>query len=873
MSGLRAGFIVCACLVAAHSSVVSAGTEEEQGRTGNIVEYFGRDRVDVAEEGEVVHVFREGLLLPGTGMRGSRQGTTPVDAVFSRFLFDPPPKERIAAGEPFDADAFGSPIVWQTISAGERSTFEDRRLRGGVLHLSYTSEVDRTVLFEASGHTRVLIDGRPREGDHYDYGWTLIPLRLQAGRHEFVLRGGRFGRMRARLLEPSTPVRFTLRDPTLPDVRFEDRVEHLGAVRVINATTQDWRGGKILCEARGKLAESTLPSIARLHVRKVPFRIPYPEDLKESDGTVEYDLSLVDGSGKTVSTARIELAVRSKFRHHKRTFVSDIDGSVQYFSVAPATDRELEQPALFLSVHGASVEATNQAAAYKQKTWGHLVAPTNRRPFGFAWEDWGRLDALEVLAEAEKIYRTDRSRTYLTGHSMGGHGTWYLGATYPGRFAAIAPCAGYPDLLEYRGGFLKRIETLSAEQRKRFGVTDRLIARLRRANEASTPFDEIVARAGNSSRTLKLIDNYAQLGVYVLHGEKDTVVPTDIARDMRKRLGEFHRDFAYYEYPGGSHWYGNHSVDWGPIFDFFEARTLQASREIGRLAFRTASPGVSARNRFLTVVQQETLSEISSVDFEREKDGATVTTENVSVLALDIEDMGLDSEQSLEVDGQSMEFSTEDTKLYVSKKDEKWTRLEGAPRLREKGPHRNGGFKDAFRNRVVLIYATNGTPLENEWYYNRARFDAEKFWYRGNGSVDLIADNEFDPSEHPNRNVVLYGNATNNRTWEKLLKDCPLQVREGALHLGEIRLDGTSWGAYFVYPRPDSDTATIGVVTASGAEGMKAAYANHYLVNGTNFADVMIFDDRFLTYGAQALKCVGFWGNDWSVSAGDFVWR
>ena len=131
--------------------------------------------------------------------------------------------------------------------------------------------------------------------------------------------------------------------------------------------------------------------------------------------------------------------------HHERTFVSRIDGSVQYYSVAPAlrTDPgDTAARAFVLTVHGASVEARNQARAYKQKAWANIVAPTNRRPFGFNWEEWGRIDALEVLAEARRIFKTDPSRIYLTGHSMGGHGTWYLGTTYPSLFAAIAPCAG-----------------------------------------------------------------------------------------------------------------------------------------------------------------------------------------------------------------------------------------------------------------------------------------------------------------------------------------------------------------------------------------------------------------------------------------------
>src|SRR5262249_29261570 len=97
------------------------------------------------------------------------------------------------------------------------------------------------------------------------------------------------------------------------------------------------------------------------------------------------------------------------------------------------------KPALFLTLHGAGVEAIGQADAYAPKTWGHLVAPTNRRPFGFDWEDWGRLDAMEVLELARKELGTDPQRTYLTGHSMGGHGVWHLGATFPDRFAAIGP--------------------------------------------------------------------------------------------------------------------------------------------------------------------------------------------------------------------------------------------------------------------------------------------------------------------------------------------------------------------------------------------------------------------------------------------------
>jgi predicted peptidase len=44
-----------------------------------------------------------------------------------------------------------------------------------------------------------------------------------------------------------------------------------------------------------------------------------------------------------------------------------------------------------------------------------------------------------ILDEVISNYSVDADRVYLTGHSMGGRGTWYLAYKYPERFAAIAP--------------------------------------------------------------------------------------------------------------------------------------------------------------------------------------------------------------------------------------------------------------------------------------------------------------------------------------------------------------------------------------------------------------------------------------------------
>lgn len=53
------------------------------------------------------------------------------------------------------------------------------------------------------------------------------------------------------------------------------------------------------------------------------------------------------------------------------------------------------------------------------------------------------LEGLEaILDSALANYPVDRTRIYLTGLSMGGQGTWYLGAKIPERFAALVPICG-----------------------------------------------------------------------------------------------------------------------------------------------------------------------------------------------------------------------------------------------------------------------------------------------------------------------------------------------------------------------------------------------------------------------------------------------
>lgn len=100
---------------------------------------------------------------------------------------------------------------------------------------------------------------------------------------------------------------------------------------------------------------------------------------------------------------------------------------------------------LILYLHGGSLRGANVDSV---RVWGlpKLVEQDPTFPFivispqaaaGALWTDTDLL--IGLLDEVIARYRVDTTRVYLTGHSMGGNGAWYLAYMHPDRFAAIAP--------------------------------------------------------------------------------------------------------------------------------------------------------------------------------------------------------------------------------------------------------------------------------------------------------------------------------------------------------------------------------------------------------------------------------------------------
>lgn len=841
-----------AALAALAACCAAAGGPPARAQSGAI-------RIDRALAVPVPRTYAEVIVAPN-----------PVDAALALGTWAPP-----VAGQSVAWPGKGS-ARWRAIAAGESGWFEDSVLAGCWVYAPVESKRKRVVILEAKGNEIAYVNGIPRAGNPYclkddresweprfDYG--LVPVALEKGRNDLLFRCAR-GRLKVLLEEPERPVFLNDRDVTVPDLVVGERVNTEGAIVVVNATTKPLRDLVIEVElAGGAPVAADVPLVEKLAVRKV--RFPIRGAAPAGTGTVRVGLSLRrngGGGADRIDYALLDLRAVEPGANRKVTFVSEIDGSLQYYAVNPAAETsgaaaaaaDDAPKALVLSLHGASVEAINQSGSYEPKTWAHIVAPTNRRPYGFNWEEWGRLDVFEVLKDVNERFRIDPSRVYVTGHSMGGHGTWHFAALYPDLFAAAAPSAGWISFWTYRFRGLD----LGDE----------------------SPARALIRRSTTPSETFRHVDNLARLGVYILHGADDDNVPASEARSMAAALDTAGVPFVYHEQPGAGHWWdlsdepGADCVDWPPLFDFLARHVRPERTRVREVHFLTSNPGVSSRCDWLAIDAQERQLAMSRADvrFDPETNRFVGATDNVSRLALSLGPARADAPVAIELDGQKLTLTARESgpggeRLWLWKTAGRWG-IGGKPWPEYKGAARYGTFKEIFRNHLVFVYGTKGGREENAWAYGKARYDAEKLWYQGNGSVEVVADVDFRPAAEPDVNVVLYGNASTNAAWKKLLGESPVQVKKGSVEVDGRRYDGKDLCCIFVRPRAGSAAASVAAVSGTGVVGMRVANRLPYLNPGIGLPDCVVFDSRILTSGDDGVLLAGFFGLDWSVGEGEF---
>ncbi len=134
----------------------------------------------------------------------------------------------------------------------------------------------------------------------------------------------------------------------------------------------------------------------------------------------------------------------------KKAYRSKVDDTLQpYRLFVPASYDGSKALPLIIALHGMGGDENSYFDGYNNGAFkteaesrGYIVAcPKGRNPASM-YSGTAENDVMDVLAEMQRAYKIDSERVYLTGHSMGGFGTWSVAINHPDVFAALAPIAG-----------------------------------------------------------------------------------------------------------------------------------------------------------------------------------------------------------------------------------------------------------------------------------------------------------------------------------------------------------------------------------------------------------------------------------------------
>lgn len=661
------------------------------------------------------------------------------------------------------------------------------------------------VIVRADQAISVHLGTQRQPGDPYGSGKMRVPVVL--GRSDALAVRVYGGRGVPLVQAWTTPDELWLNtdDVTVPDLVVGERDVQWIGISTLNLTDHPALDAtaRVVGDANFEETVTAHPALPAGAVTNVAFRLVPRTAFAAPADALSVTLRIESDSMAWSYEREVSLKVVARGEPFRRTFLSAIDGSAQYFAVRPPLDHDRTMPsALVLALHGASVEAIGMAQSYSPHDGHWIVAATNRRPFGFDWEAWGRLDALEVLEEARRTFATDPTRVYVTGHSMGGHGTWQLGSLFPGRFAVVGPSSGWASFYTYTG----------------------------RARPTGA-----FAQSMASSDTPHYAANLARRSVYVIHGSADTNVPVREARDMVALLTPIVPALQYHEEPGADHWWdgtaspGVDCVDWPPLFDTIAAARLDPS-ELD-FDFLSPSPSVSPSHSYATIrAALDPLHDVRIVSAATAPDTVTLTTTNVRGMVLDGDALGARGVAQVVADGTSV--AVVPGPLPVGPQD-------------GKRPDVYGPFDQVLARPFCFAYP-DGRPALADY----AAFLASTWSLIGNGASCALPASRLSDGLYAARDVVWIGEVGAGARW-----DGTLPITTGA----RVGVGTTTFPhavLAFVYPQSDGSRLGGGILVTPGDEQL--------LYRFQPFTSSFAAPD-YLVLTATGTASAGFFDATWSL--------
>ncbi len=439
-----------------------------------------------------------------------------------------------------------------------------------------------------------------------------------------------------------------------------------------------------------------------------------------------------------------------------------------------------------------------------------VVTPYARGTMGY--QGIAEKDVLDVLADVKKRFRIDEDRTYLTGLSMGGGGSLWIGLAYPDIWAAIAPVCPAPPT----------------------GSKEKL------ANALNIP-------------------------LFFHQGGADGVVPPEGTRAWVEEMKKEGVAVQYEEYPDVQHDSWVNAYKEAQVFDWFaeHKRNLYPDR------VKYATQHYRHQKAYWVTINEFDPGQTASVDANFTADNAlAISTNYITALTLNLTEhakFNAKKKLKIEIDGTSLKLDNQSS-LTLIKTGSKWTQGNYAPTGLAKKDRLEGPMKDVLSDRHIYVYGTADNPDEAELERRRkvAQTASEWSYYRGEflGRImvfpRVLKDSEVRESDIKEAHLVLFGDKNTNAVIDQFADQLPMELT-----------NSEDYGMALIYPNNGRY-----VFVNTGISILDAPEHNDKIDGLSKYASPKVvfamsqFKD-FAVYQKDKVLVDGIFQNDWKISPAD----
>jgi len=446
------------------------------------------------------------------------------------------------------------------------------------------------------------------------------------------------------------------------------------------------------------------------------------------------------------------------------TFFSDVDDTEQPYGLyLPQNYDATKAYPLVVSLHGAGSNhrlnlrrvfgksnaegETDVEASRYFPDWEHVdyivAAPFARGTMGY--QGVAEKDVMDVIADVRRRFSIDENRMYLTGLSMGGGGTLWIGLTRPDLWAAIAPVCPAPP-----------------------------------------------------QGTEQLAPNALHVPVHIFQGGADPVVPPQGAHRWIATLEALGSTVEYTEYPGVGHDSWVNAYADGQIFEWFDRFRRDPHPDRVRFASDRYEHDTAYWVRFDALVPGRLASIDAQFTDANHLEIATQALDGFTLRLAGHPRFTPGQPLAVQIDGEQLDFPADDS-VSFSRRDFLWVAAPYAAAPSEKRPGLEGPMREAIASRHIYVYGTAGDPTDEEQTARReqaeraAEWSVYRGWFWGRVMVfpRVVADREVRPSDVADANLVLFGTPQTNSLIAQYRDRLPLHLTESAT---------ADYGLVYVFP-------------------------------------------------------------------------